>query len=75
MRTSTHFIHVVSLSEGVEVRIHSIQHGNDLHGSDSAANFRESHDVREQNRYAVEHLEMNEIPGWFEYTLVIWDRS
>lgn len=43
-----HFIDVVPLGEGVENRIHRIQHGDDLHGGNAATDFREGDHVREQ---------------------------
>lgn len=54
---NTHFINSVPFRQLIEYGVHAVQHRNDFHGCNSAANFGERDDVREQDGDRVEHLE------------------
>lgn len=53
----SYLVHVISFREGIKQRIHSVKHRDNLHRGDATADFREGHNVGEEDRYAVEHLE------------------
>ena len=53
----SHLEDAVLLAEGVEQRVHGVQHGHHLHGGDVAADARESHHVAEQDGDVGEHLQ------------------
>lgn len=48
------------LGELVEERIHGVEHGDNFHGRDAAADFREGHHVAEQDCHGIEVLRATE---------------
>lgn len=61
--TQTDLEDAVLLAERVEQRVHGVEHGDNLHRGDVAANAGEAHDVTEKNGHIWEHLR-----GWRLYT-------
>ena len=52
----THLVDFVELGEPVEDGVHVVEHGDDLHGRDAAADLGEGDHVREQDGDALKHL-------------------
>lgn len=52
----THFVDVIPFRKGIKQGIHRVQHRDDVHWTNSATNFREGHDIRKEDRNAIEHL-------------------
>lgn len=53
---NTHLEDAVLLAERVKQRVHGVEHGDHLHGSDVAADAGESDDVAEQDGHVWENL-------------------
>jgi len=43
----------------VEWRVHPIQHSDNLHGWDGRANIGEAHNITEQDRTHIKHLQIH----------------
>lgn len=54
--TVPYLVYVVLLCELVEEAVHAVEHGDDLHGGDAAADLGEVHHVAEQHGHALEVL-------------------
>ena len=46
----------VEFGEAIEDGVHGVEHADYFHGRDAAANLREAHHVREEDRHAIEDL-------------------
>lgn len=56
-----YLVNFIALRQRVEYGVHGVQHRHHFHRRDPAANFGKRHNVREQYRHAVEHLEKNDL--------------
>ena len=46
----------MEFGDSIEERVHAVEHGDDGHGRDAAADLGERHHVRKQDRHALKHL-------------------
>ncbi len=63
------FIDSVELRKLIKDGVHRVEHRDDFHRRDSAADLREGHDVAEQDRHALKHLDIS--PKVIQYIILV----
>jgi len=63
----SHLVNRVPFCQLVEDGVHGIQHGHHLHRSNPAADLREGDYVREQDGYAIKHLQEKKLMIYYTF--------